>query len=70
MLFQADEEEALLLLLLLVVVVPCDMSMRIKSDSTKAELVEDDRKFIFILYRESEQYEREETDELSCCCLK
>ena len=59
MLFQADEEEALLLLL---VVVPCDMSMRIKSDSTKAELVEDDRKFIFILYREFEQYEREETE--------
>ena len=60
MLFQADEEEALLLLLLLVV--PCDMSMRIKTDSTKAELVEDDRNFIFILYREFEQYEREETE--------
>ena len=58
MLFQADEEEALLLLL----VVPCDMSMRIKSDSTKAELVEDDREFILILYREFEQYEREETE--------
>ena len=63
MLFQADEEEALLLLLLLLVVVmvPCDMSMRIKSDSTKAELVEDDQ-FICILYRQFEQYEREETE--------
>ena len=60
MLFQADEEEALLLLV--VVVVPCDMSMRIKSDSTKAELVEDNRKSIFILYRAFEQYEREEIE--------
>lgn len=52
MLFQADEEEALLVLLL-----PCDLSMRIKKDITKAELVEDDWSFILIrfFFREFER---------------